>query len=167
MALSTCPSVVEDAILKRTWDLILRIVWLRVSVSFQFVFSHCGAPRNEAADKAAEQGNAKPQSSPACVTDIVTGMERQVRDEAYRVFEEGQMPRTHQSVPLDHDRPALKHTKLDRVREALLSQFAAGSPQQFASLRVVVARKLDRLEWRSSWCSAWGAGRDDGGTSWL
>ncbi|KAH8610613.1 hypothetical protein ERJ75_001084300 [Trypanosoma vivax] len=68
---------VEDAILRRIWDLILRIVRLRVSVNFQFVFSHCGVPRNEAADKAAEQGNAKPQSYPAWITDIVTGVERQ------------------------------------------------------------------------------------------
>ncbi|CCD16992.1 unnamed protein product [Trypanosoma congolense IL3000] len=55
MALSTGPAVVEDAILRRIWDLILRLVRLRVSVNFQFVFSHCGVPRNEAADKAAKQ----------------------------------------------------------------------------------------------------------------
>ncbi|KAH8610565.1 hypothetical protein ERJ75_001086900 [Trypanosoma vivax] len=62
--------------LRRIWDLILRIVRLRASVSFQFVFSHCGVPRNETEDKAAEQGNAKPQSRPAWVTGIVTGVER-------------------------------------------------------------------------------------------
>ncbi|CCD19529.1 hypothetical protein, conserved in T.vivax [Trypanosoma vivax Y486] len=57
MALNTCPAVVEDAILRRIWDLILHIVRLRASVNFQFVFSHCGVPRNVAADKAAEQGS--------------------------------------------------------------------------------------------------------------
>ncbi|KAH8616049.1 hypothetical protein ERJ75_000517000 [Trypanosoma vivax] len=51
MALNTGPAVVEDAILRRIWDLILRIVRLRVSVNFQFVFSHCGVPRNEAANR--------------------------------------------------------------------------------------------------------------------
>ncbi|KAH8610628.1 hypothetical protein ERJ75_001081900 [Trypanosoma vivax] len=45
MALNTGPAAVEDAILRRIWDLILRIVRLRVSVNFQFVFSHCGVPR--------------------------------------------------------------------------------------------------------------------------
>ncbi|KAH8617757.1 hypothetical protein ERJ75_000345500 [Trypanosoma vivax] len=63
-ALSTGPAEVEDAILRRIWDIIQHIVRLRVSVNFQFVFSHCVAPRNEAAGKAAEQGNAKPQSYP-------------------------------------------------------------------------------------------------------
>ncbi|CCD18540.1 hypothetical protein, conserved (fragment), partial [Trypanosoma vivax Y486] len=70
MALNTGPAVVEGAMLRRIWDLILRIVRLRMSVNFQFVFSHRGAPRNEAADKATEQGNAKPQSYPAWITDI-------------------------------------------------------------------------------------------------
>ncbi|KAH8613225.1 hypothetical protein ERJ75_000811500 [Trypanosoma vivax] len=59
MALNAGPAAVEDAVLRRIWDLILRIVRLRASVNFQFVFSHTGAPRNEAAGKAAEQGNAK------------------------------------------------------------------------------------------------------------
>ncbi|KAG8339489.1 hypothetical protein TRVL_09686 [Trypanosoma vivax] len=70
MALSAGPAGVEDAMLRPIWDLILRIVRLRVSVNFQFVFSHCGVPRNEAADKEAEQGNAKPQSYPAWVANI-------------------------------------------------------------------------------------------------
>ncbi|KAG8345779.1 hypothetical protein TRVL_03394 [Trypanosoma vivax] len=65
MELNTGPAGVEDAILRRIWDLILHIVRLRASVNFQFVFSHCGAPHNAAADKVAEQGNAKPQSYPA------------------------------------------------------------------------------------------------------
>ncbi|KAG8339697.1 hypothetical protein TRVL_09476 [Trypanosoma vivax] len=86
MALNTGPAAVEDAKLRRIWGLILRIVRLRVSINFQFVFSHCGVPRNETADKAAEKGNAKPQSYPACITDIATGVERQVRNEMHRVF---------------------------------------------------------------------------------
>ncbi|CCD18644.1 hypothetical protein, conserved in T. vivax, (fragment) [Trypanosoma vivax Y486] len=69
MALNAGPAAVEDAILRRIWDLILRVVRLRVSVNFQFVFSHCGVPRNEAADKAAEQGNAQSQSHPAWVAE--------------------------------------------------------------------------------------------------
>ncbi|CCD13450.1 unnamed protein product [Trypanosoma congolense IL3000] len=64
MALSTGPAVVEDAILRRIWEL-MRLVRIRVSVNFQFVFSHCGVPRNEAADKTAKQGNTKPQMYPA------------------------------------------------------------------------------------------------------
>ncbi|KAG8342211.1 hypothetical protein TRVL_06957 [Trypanosoma vivax] len=109
MGLSAGRAVVEDAILRRIWDLILCIVRLRATVNFQFVFSHCGVPRNEAADKAAEQGNAKPQSYPAWITDIVTGVVRQVRNVMYRTFGEGRMPRTavrcsatlgqHQSTP--------------------------------------------------------------------
>ncbi|KAG8340985.1 hypothetical protein TRVL_08185 [Trypanosoma vivax] len=59
MALNTGPAVLEDAILRRIWDLILRIVRPRVSVNFQFVCSRCGVPRNEAADKAAEQWKRK------------------------------------------------------------------------------------------------------------
>ncbi|SCU72738.1 RNase H, putative [Trypanosoma equiperdum] len=54
MALIIGPVVVEDAILRRIWDLILRIVRLRVSVNFQFVFSHCRLPHNEATERAAE-----------------------------------------------------------------------------------------------------------------
>ncbi|KAG8340515.1 hypothetical protein TRVL_08653 [Trypanosoma vivax] len=33
----------------------------------------------------------------------------------YRAFEDGQMPRTHRSVLLNHVRPAPKHTKLDAL----------------------------------------------------
>ncbi|SCU70140.1 RNase H, putative [Trypanosoma equiperdum] len=74
MALSTGPTVVEDAILRRIWNLILSIVRLRVSANFQFMFLHFEVPRNEAAEKEAEQGSAKPQSYPAWITDIVTGV---------------------------------------------------------------------------------------------
>ncbi|CCD15357.1 unnamed protein product [Trypanosoma congolense IL3000] len=158
VALSTGPAVVEDAILRRIWDLILRLVRLRVSVNFQFVFSHCGVPRNEAADKAAEQGNAKPQMYPAWVTDIVTGVERQVRNEMYRSFEEGRMLRTHRSVLLDHVRPAPKHTKLDRLGESLLAQFRTGTSKHFGWLHRVLTRKTDRLECR--WCRAKDIGGD-------
>ncbi|KAH8620181.1 hypothetical protein ERJ75_000089400 [Trypanosoma vivax] len=115
MSLNAGPAVVEGAMIRRTWDLILRIVRLRVPVNFQFVFSHCGVPRNEAADKAAEQGNAKPQSYPAWVADVATFVERQVRNKMHRAFEEGRMPRTHRSALLDHVRPAPKHSKLDRL----------------------------------------------------
>ncbi|CCD16585.1 unnamed protein product [Trypanosoma congolense IL3000] len=152
MASSTAPVVVDGAILRRIWDLILRVVRLRVSVNFQFVFSHCGVPRNEAADKAAEQGNAKPQTYPARVTDIVTSVERQVRIEMYRSFEEGRMLRTHRSVLLDHVRPAPKHTKLDRLGESLLAQFRTGTSKHFGWLHRVLTRKTDRLECR--WCRA-------------
>ncbi|KAH8612741.1 hypothetical protein ERJ75_000854800 [Trypanosoma vivax] len=144
--------------LRRIWDLILHIVRLRVSINFQFVFSHCGVPRNEAADKAAEQGNAKPQSYPAWTTDIATGVERHVRNEMYRTFEEGQMPRTRRSVLLDHVRPAPKHSKPDRVREALLSQFRTGTSKHFGWLHGVLTRKADQLQCR--WCSTQAAGSD-------
>ncbi|CCD21057.1 hypothetical protein ERJ75_000939600 [Trypanosoma vivax] len=65
LMLNAGPAGVEGAMLRRIWDLILHIVRLRASVNFQFVFSHCGVPRNAGADKAAEQGNVKPQSRPA------------------------------------------------------------------------------------------------------
>ncbi|CCD12245.1 unnamed protein product [Trypanosoma congolense IL3000] len=158
MALSTGPAVVEDAILRRIWDLIFRLVRLRVSVNFQFVFSHCGVPRNEAADKSAKQGNAKPQMYPAWITDIVTGVERQVRNEMYRVFEEGRMLRTHRSVLLDYVRPAPKHTKLGRLGESLLAQFRTGTSKHFGWLHRVLTRKTDRLECR--WCRAQDIGGD-------
>ncbi|KAH8612715.1 hypothetical protein ERJ75_000865800 [Trypanosoma vivax] len=115
MVLSTCPAGVEDAILRHIRDLILHIVRLRVSVNFQFVFSHCGVPRNEAADKAAEQCNEKPQSYPAWITDIVTDIERQARNEMRRGFEERRMPPTHRSVPLERVRPPPTQSKVDRL----------------------------------------------------
>ncbi|KAG8341483.1 hypothetical protein TRVL_07687 [Trypanosoma vivax] len=152
MALNTRPAAVEDAILRRIWELILHIVRLCVSVNFQFVLSHCGVPRNEAADKAAEQGNAKQQSYPAWVADIVTGVERQVRNEMYRAFEEGRMSRMHRSALLDHVRPAPKHSKLDRLGESLLAKFRTGTSKHFGWLRRVVTHKTDQLECR--WCSA-------------
>ncbi|KAG8340463.1 hypothetical protein TRVL_08707 [Trypanosoma vivax] len=156
-ALNTGPTVVEDAILRRFWDLILRIVRLRVYVNFQFVFSHCGVPRNEAADKVAVEGNAKPQSYPALITDIATGVERQLRNETRKAFEEGRMPRTHRSVPLDHVRPAPKHSKLDRLGESLLAQFRTGTSKHFGWLRRVLTRKMDQLECR--WCGTQRAAR--------
>ncbi|CCD19110.1 hypothetical protein, conserved [Trypanosoma vivax Y486] len=157
-ALNTGPAGVEDAILRRIWDLILRIVRSRVSVNFQFVFSRCGVPRNEAADKAAEQGNAKPQSHPGWITDIVTGVERQVRSEMHRPSEEGRMPHTHRSVLVDHVRPAQKHTKLDRLGESLLALFRTGATKHFGWLHRVLTRKADRLE--RKWCSGRDAGSD-------
>ncbi|KAH8610393.1 hypothetical protein ERJ75_001104300 [Trypanosoma vivax] len=135
--------------------------------------AHCAAPRvrqlsvgflalrgtrNEAADKAAEQGNAKPQSHPAWVTDIVTGVERQVRNEMYRAFEEGRMTRTHRSALLDHVRPAPKHTKVDRLGESLLAQFRTSTSKHFGWLHRVLTRKMDQLECR--WCSAQDAASD-------
>ncbi|KAH8606577.1 hypothetical protein ERJ75_001501000 [Trypanosoma vivax] len=158
MALNEGPSAVEGAMLRRIWDLILRIVRLRASVSFQFVFSHCGVPRNEAADKAAEHGNAKPQSYPAWATDIVTGVERQVRNEMYRAHEEARTPRTHRSALLDRVRPAPKRTKLDRLGETLLAQFRSGTSKHFGLPHRVLARKTDRFECR--WCGAQGTGSD-------
>ncbi|CCD21781.1 hypothetical protein, conserved in T. vivax, (fragment), partial [Trypanosoma vivax Y486] len=158
MALNEGPSAVEGAMLRRIWDLILRIVRLRASVSFQFVFSHCGVPRNEAADKAAEHGNAKPQSYPAWATDIVAGVERQVRNEMCRAHEEARTPRTHCSALLDRVRPAPKHTKLDRLCETLLAQFRSGTSKHFGLPHRVLARKTDRFECR--WCGAQGTGSD-------
>ncbi|KAH8616267.1 hypothetical protein ERJ75_000491500 [Trypanosoma vivax] len=152
MQLNAGPAAVEDAILKGIWNLILRIVRVRVSVNGQFVFSHCGVPRNQTADKAAEQGNAKPRSYPAWITDIVTGVERQVRNEMYRAFGKGRMPRTHRSALLDHVRPAPKHSKVDRLGESLLAQFRAGTSKHFGWLHRVLTRKMDQLECR--WCSA-------------
>ncbi|KAG8338843.1 hypothetical protein TRVL_10329 [Trypanosoma vivax] len=150
MALNTGPAGVEDAILRRIWDLILHIVRLRVSVNFQFVFLHCGVPRNGEADTAAEQGNAKPQSYPAGITDIVTGVERQVRNEMYRVFEEGRMPRAHRSVLLDRVRPAPKHTEVDRLGGSLLAQLGTSTSKRFGWLHRVPTRKTDQLQCR--WC---------------
>ncbi|KAG8338975.1 hypothetical protein ERJ75_000414800 [Trypanosoma vivax] len=105
MALSAGPAAVGDAMLRSIWDLTLHIVRLRASVNFQFVFSHFGVPRNEAADKAAEQGNAKPHSYPAWATDVVTGVEGKVRNEMHRAIEEGRMPRAHRSELFDRARP--------------------------------------------------------------
>ncbi|KAH8610590.1 hypothetical protein ERJ75_001086000 [Trypanosoma vivax] len=146
--------------LRRIWDLILRIVRLRASVSFQFVFSHCGVPRNETEDKAAEQGNAKPQSRPAWVTGIVTGVERSAERDM-QGHEEGRTPRTHRSALLDRVRPAPKHTMLDRLGESLLAQFGSGASKHFGLPHRVLARKTDRFECR--WCSAQAAGSDAAG----
>ncbi|CCD20332.1 retrotransposon hot spot protein (RHS), putative [Trypanosoma vivax Y486] len=158
MVLSAGPAVVEDAMLRRIWDLILHIVRPRVSVNFQFVFSHFGAPRNDAADKAAEQGNVKPHSYPVWITDIVTGVERHVWNEMCRTIEEGRMPRTRRSVLLDRVRPAPKHSKPDRLGESLLSQFRTGTSKHFGWLRRVLTRKADQLQCR--WCSTQATGSD-------
>ncbi|KAH8613198.1 hypothetical protein ERJ75_000812700 [Trypanosoma vivax] len=140
MALNAGPAAVEDAVLRRIWDLILRIVRLRASVNFQFVFSHTGAPRNEAAGKAAEQGNARPQSYPPWATDIVTGVERQVRSEMCRAFEEGRMTRAHRSTLLDRVRSQPKHSKVDRLGESLLAQFRTGTSKHFGWLHRALAQ---------------------------
>ncbi|KAH8616385.1 hypothetical protein ERJ75_000482800 [Trypanosoma vivax] len=158
MALSAGPAVVEDAMLRRIWDLILHNVRPRVSINFQFVFSHFWAPRNDAADKAAEQGNVKPQSHPVWITDIVTGVERHVWNEMCRTFEEGRMPRTRRSVLLDRVRPAPKHSKPDRLGESPLVQFRTGTSKHFGWLRRVLTRKADQLECR--WCSTQATGSD-------
>ncbi|CCD19852.1 retrotransposon hot spot protein, putative, partial [Trypanosoma vivax Y486] len=89
---------------------------------------------------------------------MVAGVERQVRNEMYRAFEEGGMPRTHRSVLLDHVWPALKHTKVDRLGESLLAQFRTGTSKHFGWLHRVLAHKTDQLECR--WCSAQDATRD-------
>ncbi|KAH8604295.1 hypothetical protein ERJ75_001746600 [Trypanosoma vivax] len=144
--------------LRRIWDLTLHIVRLRASVNFQFVFSHRGVPRNEAADKAAEQGNAKPQSYPAWIADIVTGVERRVRNKMYRAFGEGRVPRTHRSALFDHVRAAPKLTKIDRLGESLPAQFRTGTSKDFEWLHRVLTRKTGQLERR--WCSAQVAASD-------
>ncbi|KAG8341229.1 hypothetical protein TRVL_07942 [Trypanosoma vivax] len=59
LALNTGPAAVGDAMLRRIWDLILHSLRRRASVNCQFVFSHSGVTRNEAADKSAEQGGRK------------------------------------------------------------------------------------------------------------
>ncbi|KAG8340596.1 hypothetical protein TRVL_08574 [Trypanosoma vivax] len=158
MALNTGLAAVEGAILRRIWDLILHIVRPRVSVNFQFVFSHCGVPRNEAADKEAEQGDAKPQSYPACATDIITGVERKVRNEMYRTFEEGRMTRTHRNALLDHVRLPPKHAKGDRLGESLLAQSRKETSEHFGWLHRVLTRQTDQLECR--WCNAQAAVSD-------
>ncbi|KAG8339779.1 hypothetical protein ERJ75_001071600 [Trypanosoma vivax] len=148
MALNAGPAVVEAVMLRRIWDLVSRIVRLRVPVNFQFVLSHCGVPRSRTADKAAEQCNEKPQSHPAWITDSFAGMERKVRNEMYRAFGKGRMPRTHRSVPLDCVRPPPKHSKVDRLGESLLAQFRTGTSKHFGWLHRVLTRKTDRLECR-------------------
>ncbi|CCD21331.1 hypothetical protein, conserved, partial [Trypanosoma vivax Y486] len=158
MGLSAVPGGVKGAILWGICDLILRIVRVRVPVNFQFVFSHCGVPHNEAANKAAEKGNANPQSYPAWITDIVTGVERQVRNEMYRAFEEGRMPRTHRSAQLDHVRAAPKHSSVGRLGESFLAQFRTGTSKHFGWLRRVPTRKTDQPECR--WCGTQAATSD-------
>ncbi|KAG8339787.1 hypothetical protein ERJ75_000516400 [Trypanosoma vivax] len=152
------PAEVEDAILRRIWDLTLHIVRLPVSFNFQFVFLHCGVPRNKAADKAAEQGNEKPKSYSPWITDIAAGVERQVRNAMYRAFEEGRMTRTHCTVLLDHVRPAAKHSKVDRLGDSLLAQLITCISKQFGWLHRMLARKTDQLECRG--CVMLGDGRD-------
>ncbi|KAH8619573.1 hypothetical protein ERJ75_000151500 [Trypanosoma vivax] len=107
MALNTGPAAVEDAILRR-------ILGPHTA--------HCAAPRvrqlpvrllalrcgheTRRQTRQLSRETRSPQSYPAWITDIVTGVERQVRNEMYRAFEEGRMPRTHRSALLDHVRPA-------------------------------------------------------------
>ncbi|RHW73178.1 hypothetical protein DPX39_040087600 [Trypanosoma brucei equiperdum] len=150
--LSTDPAVVDGTILRRIWDLILRIVWFCVSVNFQFAFSRCKVPRNKAANKATEQGNEKPQSYPAGTTDILTGVESQIRNVMYKAFKEGWMPHTHRRALLDHVRTPPTPTKLDHLGDSLLAQFRTGTSKHLGWLRRVLTRKTDQL--RCRWCCA-------------
>ncbi|SCU69883.1 uncharacterized protein TEOVI_000145200 [Trypanosoma equiperdum] len=119
--------------------------------SFLCPWSYCSCSRtawlarNEAAEKAAEQGNARLQSYPAWITDIVTGVESQVRNAMYNALEEGRIPRTHRSAPLDQVRLALKHTNLDGLGESLLAHFRTGTSKHFRWLHRVLTRKTDQL----------------------
>ncbi|KAH8615724.1 hypothetical protein ERJ75_000555200 [Trypanosoma vivax] len=58
--LNACSAAEDGAVTRRTSDLVLCIVWLRVPVRFRFAFSRCEVPGNGAPGRAAEQGNAKP-----------------------------------------------------------------------------------------------------------
>ncbi|KAH8618556.1 hypothetical protein ERJ75_000264200 [Trypanosoma vivax] len=131
MALNAAPAGVEGAELRRIWDFILRIVRLHVSVNFQFVFSHFGVSRDDAQEKAAEQGNERPQSVSAWVTDSFTGVERQARNEMCRGFEEDRIPSTHRSALLERVRPGPTQSKADRLGGTLLAKFRTGTSKRF------------------------------------
>ncbi|CCD15690.1 hypothetical protein, unlikely [Trypanosoma congolense IL3000] len=57
-------TVVNEAMLRRIWDIILQLRRLRAGTSSYFVFSHRGAHRNKSKDRAAGAGNARPQNYP-------------------------------------------------------------------------------------------------------
>ncbi|CCD17282.1 hypothetical protein, unlikely [Trypanosoma congolense IL3000] len=124
MALKTGTFVVHEAVLRRIWDLILRLTRSRVAISLQFVFSYCEAPRNKTASGAAGDENARPQNYPPWITDIVVVIQRQCRSETLEEIEESHRPRVYPSVHsptmLDH---LGKKPSLHRLREALLAHF--------------------------------------------
>ncbi|CCD17248.1 hypothetical protein, unlikely [Trypanosoma congolense IL3000] len=70
------------------------------------------------------------QSYPAWITYIFTCIERQIRKEKMKSFEESQMPNTCQSTLLNHVRPAPRK-KLGRLSESLLVQFRTGTSKHF------------------------------------
>ncbi|KAG8342843.1 hypothetical protein TRVL_06328 [Trypanosoma vivax] len=150
MALSAGPAAVEGAILKRIWDIILCIVGPRVSVIFQFVFSQCGVPRSEAADKAAEQGNAKPQPYPACVADIVTGG-REAGAERDEQGLWGGPDVAHASQYATGSPSASAKALQGGSSGSLLAQFRTCTSKHFGWLHRVLTRQTDQVD--SRWCS--------------
>ncbi|KAG8339543.1 hypothetical protein TRVL_09628 [Trypanosoma vivax] len=145
MALNVWSVVVGDAVLRRIWDLILRIVRSHTSVNFQFSFSHYGA-RDEAEEKGVEYGIAKEQSRPCSIADTTTGVERQGGNEVYRVFEDSRIPRTYRSALLDRVRPAPKRPKADHLGEPCSAQFGTGTSKHFGWPDGVLTRQTDQLE---------------------
>ncbi|KAG8339986.1 hypothetical protein TRVL_09185 [Trypanosoma vivax] len=130
MVLSMWSVVVGEAALRRIWDLILRVARPHASVNFQFAFSHRGE-RDKAGDKGVGYGIGKAQSTPGLITDTVTGVERQGRNEMQRVFEGGRMPRTQRSALLDRVRPAPKQPEADHLGESFPVKFGTGAAEHF------------------------------------
>eukprot|EP00796_Vickermania_ingenoplastis_P012730 gene12730-8679_t len=158
MALQTGPHCARDGVLQRIWRHILTLLNRSVRLSFQFVFSHCGIPRNEAVDKAAAEGRGLPQRYPAWITDIVTGIKRVCRRAADATFDDGGGPITYRSTLLQHIHPAPKRLGFDRNGQSLLAQFFTGTSRHFGWLQRVLTRSTRQLHCR--WCHPTAASDD-------
>nr|CAJ16969.1 hypothetical protein Tb10.v4.0258 [Trypanosoma brucei brucei TREU927] len=151
MALKTGPAVVTDSILRRICNLIINFMKLRVAISLQFVFSHCEITRDDKVDELENKGSHIPQTYHARITNIVTGMTRQLCNHAQFHFAEGRGPNTHRSTLLNHIKPTRKKKELEREGESLLAQFRTWTSKHFGWLHRVITRKVEELECR--WCT--------------
>lgn len=151
MALKTGPVRVTDGILRRIWILFFRFQCRKVQFTFQFVFSHCGVPRNEEVVQLAAKGRELPQTYPAWIVDIVMVVSPRCRNTAYQCFNAGGIPPTYRSQLLGHINPALKNLLFNRLAQSLLAQFHTGTSKYFGWLHCVLTHIEENLECR--WCS--------------
>ena len=69
----------------RIWALLMQITKMGIHVHFQFVFSHCGVPLNEIADREAKDAvlafGSTTDTTPVWLTDVSRRVKRHLRDE--------------------------------------------------------------------------------------
>jgi ribonuclease HI/ssDNA-binding Zn-finger/Zn-ribbon topoisomerase 1 len=132
-ALGAGPLADNDANLQTLWNQLYKLAARGTQVAFQFVFSHCGVPINEAADKAADEGNKLDQSTvPMWLPDFMSAAKELLLEEWHASIRED-----------DPRKAALGHTKMSpcktvdgvsRADEVLLAQLRTGECPLFGRL---------------------------------